>query len=148
MSTAYIVGFTESSIEEISLTIVHANNAEHALDKFASAVGIKESKFIEYVYDRSIEVSLAENFWLQTEEEIEAYEKDENVLVDTVEFDRRVKEFFGSNQDFATLYLDYYHSDRSTTDDLFPDEMLTYIWFEAEWAEVVVAALDDLPVVQ
>jgi len=69
-------------------------------------------------------------------------------LIDDVEFKQRVREFFGDNRDWADLYIDYYFSDEDEQRDSFPKEMLIYIWFESEWAEVMVADLDELPVVE
>lgn len=148
MAKQYIVGFAESALEEVQLTRVIAENEEHALDKFAEAVGIKEPKFIEYVYDRSINLSFAENFWLREEYEAEEFDSTGSVLIDDVEFKQRVREFFGDNRDWADLYIDYYFSDEDEQRDSFPKEMLIYIWFESEWAEVMVADLDELPVVE
>ncbi len=148
MPRQYIVGFSESEIEDIHLALVNAENPEHALDKYAAEIGIKEEKFIEYVYDRAVELSLAENFWLREDYELEEYEKSGRVLIDEAEFRRRVKEFFGENREYAEQYLEYYYSNREPVQGNFPDEMLVYIWFEAQWADVLVVALDDLPVIE
>jgi hypothetical protein len=148
MDKQYIVGFTESTLEDIQLTLVNAENEEHALDKFALQVGIKEPKFIEYVYDRSVNLSFAENFWLMMESEQEEFDATGNIIIDDEHFKERVRDFFGDNREWASLFIDYYFSDQPAQDDLFPDEMLIFIWFEAEWAEVMVASLEDLPVIE
>jgi hypothetical protein len=148
MPKQFIVGFTESAIEDVALTVVYAENAEHALDKFAEHVGIREEKFLEYVYDRSANLAFPENFWLQDEEELEAFENDGTLLVDQDEFKRRVKEFFGQNRDFSDLYLKYHSSDQPAAPDMFPKEMLLFIWFEVDWNEVLVAAYEELPVIE
>ncbi len=148
MPRPFIVCFTESDIEDIQLTLVYAENAEHALDKYAAAVGIKEDKFLEYVYDRAEHLSLAENFWLREDYELEEYEATGKILIDEAEFRRRVVEFFGENREYAALYLEYYYSNREPGQGDFPAEMLQYIWFEAQWAEVLVADLDELPAIE
>lgn len=142
MARKYIVGFSESAIEDVQLTIVNAENPEHALDKFAVGIGIKEPKFIEYVYDRPV-------IWLATDEEIEEYDETGVLTIDDEELKRRVKEFFGENTDYAQAYLDYYYSDQKASEDTFPKDMLLYIWFESDWAaDVLVAPLDELPVIE
>lgn len=148
MPRQYIVGFSESDIEDIRLALVHAENAEHALDKYAAEVGIKEEKFIEYVYDRAVDLSLAENFWLREDYELEEYVITGKILIDEAEFRRRVKEFFGENRVYAEQYLEYYYNNHESGQGDFPAEMLLYIWFEAQWADVLVVALDDLPVIE
>jgi len=148
MPKQYIVCFTESDIEDTQLTLVNAENEEHALDKYAAAIGIKEEKFIEYVYDRAVYLSLAENFWLREDYELEEFEATGKVLIDDEEFKRRVKEFFGENKEYAEQYLEYYYSNREPAEGNFPPDMLEYIWFEAQWADVLVAPLDELPVIE
>lgn len=148
MFRPFIVSFTESAIEDTRLSLVYAENEEHALDKFAAQVGIHEENFLEYVYDRAENLSLAENFWLREDHELEEYEATGKVLIDEAEFRQRVVEFFGENREFAALYLEYYYNNREPGQGEFPAEMLQYIWFEAEWAEVLVVALDDLPVIE
>lgn len=148
MVKQYIVGFAESALEEIGLTLVNAENEEHALDKFAEQVGIIEPKFIEYVYDRSINLSFAENFWLREEYEAEEFESTGKVLIDETEFRNRVEQFFGENKDWSDQYLKYYYSEQQAGEDTFSKDMLTFIWFESEWAEVVIAPLESLPVIE
>lgn len=148
MPQKFIVGFTESEIEDIQLTLVIAENPEHALDKYAKAIGIKEPHFLDYIYDRSFNLTLAQDLWLQEDYELEEYETTGKVLIDDNAFQQRVKAFFGGNQDFAMMYLEYYYSNREPGENPFPPDMLQYIWFEAEWAEVLVAPLSDLPVIE
>jgi len=148
MAKQYIVGFSQSDIEDVLLAVVYAENEEHALDKYARSIGIREEDFIQYVYDRSVTVSLAENFWLREGYEQEAYDSTGEVMIDDEGFKQRVKEFFGTNTDYTDQYLAYYYSDREPGDVTFPDDMLTYIWFEAEWSEVLVVPLQDLPVIE
>jgi hypothetical protein len=148
MPQQFIVGFTESGLEDVQLTIVNGENEEHALDKYARAVGIKEEHFIEYVYDRAVHLTLAENFWLREEHELDEYEATGRVMINDAAFRQRVNEFFGENRDYAERYLEYYYGNRDLTQGDFPEDMLIYIWFEAQWAEVLVAPLAGLPVIE
>ena len=65
----YLVCFSESPFEEQEFKVVNASNESEAIDKYIKVVAVTDNNFLTYVYDKSVNTSFAENFWMQTEEE-------------------------------------------------------------------------------
>jgi hypothetical protein len=148
MSPTYLVGFSDSSFEDREFGIVNAPDTDDATLLFIQVFGLHSDEFIEYVYDKSVDGSLAEHFWVQTEEEDAVFSDQGEVCIDDEEFRVRVLTFFTEHSDFAERYLDHYFRDQEEPPtDLFPDEMLLYIWLNADWAEIEAIPLDDIVVI-
>ena len=140
----YLVGFSDSEFQEQDSKMIDASSENEAIHKFIKVFAIAEDIFVEYVYSKSINCSIAEQFWLQTKDENTLYNKSGQIVIDDEEFKKRVKAFFGRNHDYADLYIDYYFSaeDRPKT-GRFPEEMLIYMWVNSNFGDVTAVELED-----
>ena len=62
----YRVGFSDSEYQEQDSKMIDALSENEAIDKFIKVFAIAEDIFVEYIYSKSINCSIAEQFWLQT----------------------------------------------------------------------------------
>ena len=140
----YLVGFSESEAQEQDFKRIEASSENEAIDTFIQAFAIADDLFVEYVYSRSVNLSFAEHFWMQTEGEATLFEKTGRIGIDDEEFKKRVRAFFGRHHDYAERYMAYYFDaeDRPKTGP-FPQEMLVYIWVNSDFSNVTAVELDD-----
>jgi hypothetical protein len=140
----YRVGFSESEAQEQDFKMIEASSANEAIDTFIQTFAIAEDLFVEYVYSRSVNMSFAENFWVQTEGEETLFHKTGRIVIDDEEFKKRVRAFFGGHRDYAERYIAYYFDaeDRPNTGS-FPQEMLIYMWVKSDFSGVTAVELDD-----
>jgi hypothetical protein len=142
------VGYSDSPFEDRAFGIVNAPDTDDATLLFIQVFGLQSDAFIEYVYDKSIDSSLAEHFWVQTDEEEALFSERGELSIDDEEIRARVRTFFSEHADFAERYVDYYFGEQAEPPtDLFPDDMLLYIWLNADWTDVVAIPLDDIVVI-
>jgi hypothetical protein len=141
----YLVSFSASPFEEQEFKIVNASSERDAIDKFIKAFAVKDHGFLGDVYDKSVNASFAERFWMQTEDEEILFHETAQIMIDDEEFKKRVRAFFSRHHDYAERYIDYFFSnaDRSSVDP-FPQEMLVYIWVNANYGDIVAVPLDDI----
>lgn len=64
--------------------------------------------FIDHIKQCTINMSFAEKFWLQTDEEHMHFNTRGKILIDYNEFQTRVKKYFGENIKAAEDYIAYY----------------------------------------
>ena len=140
----YLVSFSDSEYQEQDSKMIDALSENEAIDKFIKVFAIAEDIFVEYVYSKPVNCSIAEQFWLQTEDENTLFNKTGQIVIDEEEFKKRVRAFFGRNRDYADLYIDYYFSaeDRPKT-GCFPEEMLIYMWVNCDFGHVTAVELKD-----
>jgi hypothetical protein len=149
MSNQFIVGQSETTFADREFAIVEASSLSEAVQKYVEQVAVKEELWLRNVYDRAINMSFAETFWLQGGE-VGHFMETGRVEIDGDEFNRRVRQFFGEHQDFARLYLDFYWNvdempiEEFINNAIFPTEMLAYMWLNSNWSEVVAIPLDDI----
>lgn len=130
----------DSNFAERDFCLVSAEDAEEAIYRYVKEISSKEAIFIEFVYDRSINMSFAEEFWLQTDEEQSAFTDNEgDVLAGEEDFKRRVREFFADHHEYADLYLSHWYSEVENSDIEFPEKMLEYIYFNTSWVDGLIA---------
>jgi hypothetical protein len=140
----YLVCFSKSPFEEQEFKIVNTSSESEAIDKYIK-VFVTDNDFLTYVYDKSVNMSFAENFWMRTEDENIIFHKTARVIIGDEEFKKRVRAFFSRHLDYAELYIDHYFSDKdSPSVDPFPEEMLVYIWVNSNYSDVTVVKLDDI----
>jgi hypothetical protein len=141
MSRKYLVGSGDSEFKEQGFAIVNADNPQEALIKYVRVIGVYEDTFLGYLYEKSVNMSFAENFWLQKEEEQELFNDNGSIEVDDDEFKRRVRDFFKEHHDFASHYINYYFGDYLDTPepDYFPVEMRVFMFLNDTWAEGFIA---------
>jgi hypothetical protein len=141
----YLVCFSQSPFEEQEFKIINASSENEAIDKYIKVFAVTDNDFLEYVYDKSVSTSFAENFWMQTEEENIIFHETAQITIGDGEFNKRVRAFFGRHRDYAKLYIDYYYSDKDSPGiDQFPEEMLVYIFVNSNHSQVTAVKLDDI----
>ncbi len=140
----YLVCFSESPFEEQEFKIVNASRKSEAIDKFIKVFAVTDGDFLEHVYDRAVNASFAERFWVQTQDEDIIFHETAQILIGDEEFKKRVRAFFGRHRDYTDLYIDYYFSaeDRPKTGH-FPEEMLIYMWVNCDFGHVTAVELKD-----
>ena len=141
----YLVCFSQSPFEEQEFKIVNASSENEAIAKYVKVFSVTDNDFLEYVYDKSVNTSFAENFWMQTEDEKIIFHKTAKLIIGDEEFKKRIMAFFNSHRDYAELYIDHYYSDKDSPGiDPFPEEMLTYIYVKSGHSQVTAVKLDDI----
>ena len=141
----YLVCFSQSPFEDREFKIVTASSENEAVAKYIKVFAVTDNNFLEYVYDKSVNTSFAENFWMQTEDEEIVFHETGEIVIDDEEFKRRVRSFFGQYRIYAERYLDHYFSEQgSSKTHPFPEEMLIYIWVNTNFSSVTAVALDQL----
>ena len=150
MRHRYLVGFSEREFAKGEFRIITATNLSEAINAFIRNVGVKDENFLGYVYDKAVNLSFAEHFWVQDEDEVSSFTKSRAVEINEEDFKRRVREFFGGHDDFADLYLNSYFEDddSSTINHDFPDEMLVYIWDNHDWSSLTAFDLAHVEEIQ
>ena len=128
----YLV-FPQDDADPDLMFITNAATAEGAKQNYAFKVGIKEKWFQEDVYTRSVNMSFAERFFLQSKEELDRFSEDGTILIDDAEFERRVRSLFGSRPPWARLYLSMWNDQETPQEMLhvshpFPDDMLIFMY--------------------
>jgi hypothetical protein len=157
------------------ILLVRAKDEEEALLKYAENYRIHHEFFRDHVYTPyvpSLLEGFARRFWpvnpktrmdklydemmdnMAEAEGEEIEEEEEPPLVDEETFRERVRGFFTGRPDFAELYLNYYFDPEMPTKfsfkgddypDVFPKEMLLWIFFEDDTLEpTVVVPLSQL----
>ena len=140
----YLVGFSESESQEQDFKMIEASSENEAIDTFIQTFAIAEDIFVEYVYSRSVNMSFAENFWMQTESEETLFDKTGRIAIDNEEFKQRVRVFFGRHCDYAERYIAYYfNAEDCPNTGPFPQEMLIYMWVHSDFSRVTAVELDD-----
>ena len=116
--------------------IVEAASEGEAINKYGLRVGIKESWFLDFVYDCRGPDGLAFQLWS------DGYTDIDQPRPSPGEFKCTVSAFFGDRMDFVERYLACYGDE--VVERSFPDEMLLYIWQHSEWHGTWALLLDDI----
>lgn len=143
----FIVGDTSSMLSDRDFVIITAPDAESAETEYLQKVAIHDDIFFAHVYERIVNASFAEHFWLQTPEEKAQFAADGAILASAEDFNTRVRKFFGEHQDFAQKYLDFYWDESEVAPplDLFPDDMLLYMLVGyPDWINLEVIPLSEI----
>lgn len=100
---------TEGCVNSINnIYIVQASNAEEACRLAAKKLFKFDKLFIEHLKECAVNMSFAEKFWLQQEEEQDYFCRHHEPLIDFDEFIKRVKNYFGTCENAAQDYISYY----------------------------------------
>ena len=141
----YLVCFSQSPFEEREFKIVNALSESEAIDKYIKVFAVTDNDFLTYVYDKSVNASFAENFWMRTEEEDIIFHETAQVIIGDEKFNKRIRAFFSRHLDYAELYIKHYYNDRdSPRVDPFPEEMLVYMWVNSGHSQVTAVKLDEI----
>lgn len=146
----YLV-FQSDDTDPDRMLITNAATPEGAKQNYAYKMGIKEQWFQEDVYTRSVNMSFAERFYLQSQEELDRFSVDGTILIDQAEFERRVRRLFASRPPWARLYLSMWNDQETPQDMLhvthpFPDDMLIFMYlnYDAPDDGLTVVPTQDL----
>ena len=141
----YLVGISESSFEDQEFLIVNDQDENDAVRLYSEWIAPSDGDFLEYVTSKSIDDSVASLFWLQKEEEEEEFMESGKIRMDFNLFRQRVREFFSGRGNEAELYLNYYFSTEELDPaEIFPAEMLGFIWRKSEFTHFTATLLEDL----
>jgi hypothetical protein len=141
----FIVG-GDSPLSERDFVIVNAGSDEEARAIYGREIGASEDIFLEHIYDRSINMSFAENFWMQTHEEQETFTNSGKVIANKETFKQRVREYFKGRPDFESLYLEFYFGNEDASEiEPFPAEMMLWMFLTSWGKELVVIPVDEIP---
>ena len=141
----YLVCFSKSPFEDQEFKIVNAPSESEAIDKYIKVFAVTDNDFLEYVYDKSVNTSFAENFWMQTEEEEVVFHETAQIIIGDEEFEKRVRAFFSRHLDYAELYIKHYYSDEDRSRvEPFPEEMLVYMYVNSDHGDVTAIKLDEI----
>lgn len=143
MLQQFLVEVAEDANVRRTFASVTATNERSALEIFLRTYASTDTAFLAYLYRTSINLSFAEYFWIETDEDMEQFEQGTLEVSDEL-FAARVNRFFGARRDYADLYLTYYlNATDDTAPPSFPPEMLAYIWLESGYGagEITVRAV-------
>jgi hypothetical protein len=141
----YLVCFSQSPFEEQEFKIINASSENEAIAKYIKVFAVTDNDFLEYVYEKSVNTSFAENFWMQTEDEDIIFHETAQLIIRDEEFNKRVRAFFRRHRDYAEHYIKHYYSDQDTPKvDPFPEEMLVYMYMHSDHSQVTAVNLDDI----
>lgn len=140
----FLVELTDVLDDDSVFARVVAPDATTAITTFLHTFAPTDPAFLSYVYSTTINLSFAERFWIQTDDEDDLFEQGLLQQSDEVIIER-VQQFFGAHHDYADLYLTYYfNADSGEVPRLgFPPEMLTYIWQYTMYGEVRAFPVGD-----
>ena len=93
--------------------IVKAENAKDAYKKAAKAFYKDDNIFVENIFDRTVNMSWAERFWIKTDHEQNIFCKTGEILIDNDEFKKRVKKYFSIYTKAADDYISFWFMDAS-----------------------------------
>lgn len=140
----FIVGGPDSGLEQQDFVIIRAISKEDALNLYARKIGIQDETFLEFVYEKSANVSFAERFWLETEQERQEFSSGGDFVDDEV-FSQRVRLFFREHSEWAETFLEAYFGD-SPDEPMsdFPKDMFLFMFMES-WVNDVLAIEIEVP---
>lgn len=125
----FIVGGPDSELSQQDFVIIRAASQQDALNLYAQEIGFQDETFLESIYDKAVNMSFAEQFWLETEEEKRRFDSGGDVVATDKVFSERVRAFFRDHPEWGGVYLDAYFGgspDESMSD--FPEDMLLFIF--------------------
>lgn len=141
----FIVGGTDSELSQLDFVIIRANSKQDALNAYAYAIGIQGKTYQEFIYEKAVNMSFAEQFWLETEEEKRAFDSGGDVLASDEVFSERVRAFFRGHPEWGQIYLDsYFGGSQDEPMSGFPEAMLLFIFSET-WKNDVLAVEIEVP---
>lgn len=137
MNQHFLVELIDTLDDVPTFTRIIAPDAATAITTFLTTVAPTHQVFLGYVSSTTINLSFAEQFWIQTDADDDLFEQGRLQVSDEL-FAERAQRFFGAHHDYADLYLTYYFNANSsdTPRPNFPPEMLAYIWQHTQFAEV------------
>lgn len=143
----YLIGDGECEFKEKQFYLVDAPTREEAIALFARKVEIHDETWTQWIYDRVINESFAERFWLSKEAN-PGYEYDRQLhcyVATQEQFEENVRRFFGPHLDFAQIYLDIWRkSEETMMVGEFPTEMQVYMCLNGNWCMPIILELGDI----
>ena len=137
-------GMFDEYISEGKVVIVKAKSKGCAKLKFAEVYPRTDEDFIESIYDRSMNMSFAERFWI-TDQNNDHFMQTGEVLTTEEEFKANVFAFFGVLKEWADLYIENIFSEETPIP--YPPEMISFMFLKDNFDEnFCCACISDIPV--
>lgn len=113
-----------------NLFFVSAINEKEAIKVFANFYAHKDEFFLENLHDKSINMSFAEKFWINSENSEDFMRTGEGYNSED-DFKKNVYKYFSNKKEYADLYIDYHLSDDKNIENYkFPRDMIIYLWIK------------------
>lgn len=128
MLQQFLVEVAEDVNDRRTFASITATDERSALEIFLRTYAPTDAAFLDFLYRTSANLSFAEHFWIESDDDMEQFEQGTLDVSDEL-FAERVNRFFGPHRDYADLYLTYYLNDAERP--TFPPEMLAYIWLHS-----------------
>lgn len=129
------------------LFVAEAKTESEAYKKVAKASFRSDKIFISHMSGRTVNMSFAERFWLQTKEEKRVFYGSGEIIIDEQEFINRVKSYFSLYPKAGDEYLSYWFLDG--TDEEIVVKFINFMdsfeeFFIKEWIEFSDYELIDI----
>jgi hypothetical protein len=122
--------------ESDQLFIVKGETPKDALYNAAKILYRTDEMFIEHMSMRAINMSFAEQFWLQSDEEENTFSETGKVMIDENEFIKRAEQHFGCHTQACSEYLSYLFFNDYESDD---EERAAYNKFADNHPEFLIS---------
>lgn len=152
--TRFLIGLPES-FETASLAIVEAESKEQALIEYRRGVQAKFPEFLEFVADKSVNMSFVERFWFSTSEEKSALDLSNSnnndmfeSIADETQFAKRIFDAFGENSELARDYVKYQLGKGESDVNSLPLGLAEFVavnFSDDDWCLLFAVPLDSIP---
>ena len=129
MKNKYLIGMCKNLLRCGDLRIVCASSEEEAKGIYLEKYGIVEEEFKYYYYGKVANECFCSMFWFKTVQESVQFDLYGNIVASVNDFKKRVFDFFGEHETYASIYVHEYFKDKKSSmmDCVFPKEMLIYM---------------------
>lgn len=146
----YLVGGLNDS-DPALLRIIVSETEEQALMEYRRNVYPKDEGLLEWAADNSVNLSLAEEFWFVTPEEIDAFVTSGEVLASETQFSERVLSAFGNeHRELAQSYIQYCLNKSASNNNLSLTELVEFLatsQITDDWCTLFAVPLKDITVI-
>lgn len=110
-----------------ALRLVEADSPEAAAERYMAELLPSGQEFLEYLSERSVNISFAESFWLRTSAENTAFNRDDTLLCSHAEFIERLYAAFPDRRDLAFDFAEYWMGDGLNDPSCLPKGFAVYV---------------------
>lgn len=142
----YLVLPADQSVAASAARVIVAPDEAAAINAYLLNVIAVDSEFRNHVLDRSVNISFAERFFLQTEEEKEHHGQDLPVDTEDEIIFNRVRAYFEDRPDLGKWYANYLATGDA---DGLSEDIFTFVALREGRAheEIMAVDLDTIPVI-
>lgn len=135
----FLLASRDESVAYSQPCIVHAENSDEALQKYLRLVRAKSDHLREWVLELTVNMSFAEQFYLESPQEHERFNKTAVAGTEIEIIKSRVRKFFSERPPIGERYIQYMETGNETLVDA---EMLEFIAVRETVSEHSMIALD------